>query len=80
MPPVRTYECGCFGRYSGGRQIYAAFSAEDEVANMQMLHNIAQPDFEGMLSDLLSQEANAEILRGWTWMSCEEVGPWVAQG
>ncbi|CAD6566467.1 MAG: hypothetical protein CYPHOPRED_000740 [Cyphobasidiales sp. Tagirdzhanova-0007] len=43
-----------------------------ERMDLDMLHNIPQPDFEKFIGNYLEKETLCEIRRGVTWLSCEE--------
>jgi 2-polyprenyl-6-methoxyphenol hydroxylase-like FAD-dependent oxidoreductase len=40
----------------------------------KILHNIPQPDLQGIIAEMLEKEAKVERRRGWTWRSFTEVG------
>lgn len=55
-----------------GHLPYERMSLDVLDVSPEMLHNIAQPDFEDMVDKLIEKEPHVDVRKGWTWMSCTE--------
>lgn len=40
---------------------------------VQMVHNVAQPDLEEAIEDMINEENNVNYWPGWTWIGHREV-------